>query len=251
MTDNRTPAQALRIGCAGWQVPKSLAGRFGASGTHLQRYAATLPAVEINSCFYREHRPQTYEKWARETPADFRFALKMPRWLTHQDGRLQTQGLETFLEQAGHLGDKLGPLLLQLPPKLAFEESGVEAFLDTLRRLHSGPVVCEPRHASWLTESAERLLSDYRVARVAVDPQRHRGDTQPGGWGGLRYVRLHGYPERFRSEYDAGFLQTLRDQLQGYAQSVETWCIFNNTARDGGARNALQLQSSISHHSGS
>ncbi len=232
----------LYIGCAGWQVPKSLAENFGGEGTHLERYAHRLRAVEVNSSFYKEHRHRTWEKWRNETPDGFRFAVKAPRRLTHDQGLQGTEGLDAFLEQIGGLGNKLGPVLLQLPPKLAFHPEAMRAFFETLRARHPGPVVCEPRHESWLTEEANAFLEEHRVARAEVDPSRHAGDDEPGGWPGLRYVRLHGSPKRFYSEYEEPWLREMAQQLRAFSRDAETWCIFNNTARDGGARNALTLQ---------
>jgi uncharacterized protein YecE (DUF72 family) len=232
----------LHIGCASWQVPKSLTDDFDSEGTHLQRYAGRLGVVEVNSSFYREHRRKTWEKWRDETPGHFRFAVKAPRWLTHDQGLRSTEGLDAFLEQIGGLGDKLGPVLLQLPPKLAFAPEAMRGFFEALRARHPGPVVCEPRHGSWLTEEADAFLEELFVARAEVDPSRHPGDDEPGGWQGLRYIRLHGSPRRFYSEYDADALRELAGQLRGFARETETWCIFNNTARDGGTKNALELQ---------
>ena len=73
----------FRVGCAGWALPKEHAGRFPGGGTHLARYAGRLPAVEINSSFYRPHRPATYARWAASVPEDFRFAVKVPKDATH------------------------------------------------------------------------------------------------------------------------------------------------------------------------
>jgi len=76
-----------RVGCAGWALTKANQAAFPAEGTHLQRYAGRLNAVEINSSFYRPHRLATYEQWAASVPATFRFAVKLPKAITH-DQRL-------------------------------------------------------------------------------------------------------------------------------------------------------------------
>ena len=74
----------IRIGTAGWTVPKAVAHAFPGEGGHLARYAGRLDAVEINSSFYRPHRPATYARWAECVPKDFRFAVKVPRLVTHE-----------------------------------------------------------------------------------------------------------------------------------------------------------------------
>src|SRR4051812_48945422 len=100
----------IRIGTAGWSIPRVLADRFDGGGTHLHRYAQLFRCAEINSSFHRPHTPVTYAKWAASTPPDFRFAVKLPRTITH-DGQLRRARapLELFLEQSAGLGDKRGP----------------------------------------------------------------------------------------------------------------------------------------------
>ncbi len=73
----------VRVGCAGWSLPRACAGEFPGPGTHLERYGRVLPAVEINTTFYRPHRPRTFERWAACVPVAFRFSLKAPREVTH------------------------------------------------------------------------------------------------------------------------------------------------------------------------
>src|SRR5690349_2461308 len=112
----------IKIGTAGWSIPRVTAAELPSAGSGLQRYAARFNCTEINSSFYRPHQPKTYARWATTTPAGFRFALKLPKAITHE-ARLVEVGdrLAAFREEASGLGDKLGPLLVQLPPSLAFE----------------------------------------------------------------------------------------------------------------------------------
>jgi len=107
------------IGCAGWSLPREAWPAFAEQGTHLQRYSGELSVVEINSSFYRPHRPATYRKWAASVPEDFRFCVKLPRQISHEL-RLREcdEALERFLGESTELAEKLGCLLLQLPPSL-------------------------------------------------------------------------------------------------------------------------------------
>src|SRR5690606_19704194 len=129
----------IRVGCAGWAIPKPQAERFPGPGSHLERYARRFAAVEINSSFYRPHRPATYARWAASVAEGFRFSVKMPREITHRR-RLREVGepLDRFLGEAGALGSKLGVLLVQLPPSLRFEPPVAEAFLSALRDRYDG-----------------------------------------------------------------------------------------------------------------
>lgn len=126
-------ASGIYIGCAGWSLSSAVAAAFPAAGSHLQRYAAVLPAVEINSSFYRPHRPATYARWRDSVPENFRFAVKMPRAISHEHGlRDAEEPLDRFLAEAGMLERKLGCLLLQLPPSLQF----VQTMRDICTLLH-------------------------------------------------------------------------------------------------------------------
>ena len=235
----------VRVGTAGWAIPRDVASRFPEEGSGLQRYAARLAVAEINSSFHRPHRPSTYARWAESVPQDFRFAAKLPRSITHDLKLVGAEAeLDRFLGEVAAVGDKLGPLLVQLPPKLAFEPQVAEAFLRLLRERHGGAVVMEPRHPSWFDAEPNRLLGAYRVARVAADPARVPEAGEPGGWSGLVYVRLHGSPRTYYSAYDETYLDRLAARLREAA--VETWCIFDNTASGAAAANALALLDRLS-----
>lgn len=243
-------ANQLYVGCAGWSLPRSEWPRFAAQGTHLQRYASRLNAVEINSSFYRPHRRQTYERWAQSVPATVRFSVKMPKTITHVQRLHDCEPLlDAFLSQCTGLGDALGCVLVQLPPSLFFEEDNATAFFRTLRERFAGHVVLEPRHASWL--GAEAMLIEHEVGRVAADPSPIPGGDTPGGWPGLRYWRWHGSPRIYHSDYDRSRLQALAGQVQGAAGAGGAcWCIFDNTASGFALGNALTLGELLGCRSG-
>jgi uncharacterized protein YecE (DUF72 family) len=244
----RLPYPSLRVGCAGWSIPRQYAEHFPERGTHLERYAQRLPAVEINSSFYRPHRPATYTRWAASVPASFRFAVKVPKEITHTRRlRDSADPLDRFLSESSALGPKLGPLLVQLPPSLRFDAERAEAFFTLLRARFRGSVVCEPRHASWFTGEAEQVLVSAEVARAAADPAPVPAAAQPGGWPGLVYYRLHGSPEMYTSAYSTSYLEKLAQQLHLLTQAaVPTWCIFDNTALGAATANALDLHARLS-----
>jgi uncharacterized protein YecE (DUF72 family) len=220
---------------------------FRPSGSHLERYAQHFTAVEINTSFYRPHRQSTYRRWAATVPDGFAFAVKAPRAITHEL-RLVDSGpvLEEFLAQASGLGAKLGPLLFQLPPSLAFDASQIRSFFRELRARFEGSVVCEPRHPGWFTGHADELLKDYRIARAAADPAIVDAAGNPGGWGGLVYFRLHGSPRVYYSEYGPDRLERFARQLVGTGNDrPPAWCVFDNTASGAAAVDALILQARI------
>jgi uncharacterized protein YecE (DUF72 family) len=202
-----------------------------------------LNCAEINSCFYREHKIETYRKWAEAVPDDFRFAVKAPRTITHE-GKLRVRGeeaLKRFLEQTSALGEKRGPILLQVPPSLAFDSLAAQSFFSMFRELYDGPAVFEPRHMSWFGEEADSLLREFRIARVAADPALVPEAAHPSGWPGLIYFRLHGSPRRYYSAYSEDYLLRLAAELRQVSASGPAWCIFDNTASGAALSNALDL----------
>lgn len=230
----------LYIGTAAWAIPKTSEALFPKAGSQLERYARVFPAVEINSSFYRPHRRATYERWAASVPDTFRFSVKVPKTITHvQRLRDADDVLATFLDACTGLGDKLGALLVQLPPSLVFEPD-VEVFFVRLRERFGGRVAFEPRHASWFEdEAALAMLDCHGIARVAADPPRHARDGAPGGFRGFHYMRLHGTPRVYYSAYLPNALEGLADTLKN--SEVDTWCIFDNTALGHATTDALTV----------
>jgi uncharacterized protein YecE (DUF72 family) len=233
----------ILVGTAGWSIPRDSAGHFPGEGTHLQRYARQLGMAEINSSFHRPHKATTYAKWTLSTPSSFQFAVKVPKTITHEQKLRRARApLEAFLEETAGLGDKRGPLLIQLPPSLAFEARVAARFFDLLRSRHEGFAVCEPRHPSWFLPQAEALLVRYKVARAAADPALAPGAERPGGWPGLAYFRLHGSPRKYWSPYDDAYLAALAAVLRDLPSHVGAWCVFDNTASGAALANAWTLQ---------
>lgn len=235
------PLPTVWIGAAGWSISKEHAAAFPIAGSHLNRYGAVLNAVEINTSFYRPHRPETYERWAAAVPENFRFAVKVPKAITHER-RLEDASdlLDRFLSEVGCLGRKLGPLLVQLPPSLSFQPGIADRFLSGMRSRIHGSIVCEPRHVSWFTPEVETLLGGLRIARVAADPAPVPGADEPGGWRGLSYYRLHGSPRMYYSAYSLEYLAGVAEVLAAdAAATIETWCIFDNTAAFAATGDAL------------
>jgi uncharacterized protein YecE (DUF72 family) len=235
----------LRIGTAGWAIPKQCGDHFPAEGTHLERYARVLQCAEINSSFHRPHQRRTWERWAASVAEGFLFSVKLPKAITHTAKLVNTGAmLQTFFEQAGGLGEKFGPLLIQLPPSLGFDAALGHEFFTTLREVYAGHAALEPRHAAWFGPDAERLMCEFEIARVAADPAKaSTRAAHPGGWSGLRYYRLHGAPRTYYSEYSEAALTALASALREAAkQDAETWVIFDNTALGHATSNALSLE---------
>lgn len=239
---------AIRVGTAGWSIHSRYAAIIPAGGSHLERQARVLDCAEINSSFYRPHQRATYERWAASTPPGFRFAVKVPKAATHGARLVDTDAIIVpFIDEVAGLGDRLGVLLVQLPPNLAFDAAVAKRFFASLRTRHAGPVACEPRHPSWFEADAEKLLVKHRIARVAADPPvGSPAAATPGGWAGLAYYRLHGTPRVYFSDYPAELLGQWAAKLrESAAAGAETWCIFDNTAGSHAVGNAIETKALV------
>jgi uncharacterized protein YecE (DUF72 family) len=238
----RPDPSRVHVGTAAWANPPRERPRRGPA-SHLVHYAKSFNAVEINSSFYRSHRRGTYERWRENTPASFRFSVKLPRSITHESVlRRCRPELRQFLDEISGLGRKLGVILVQLPASLAFESRVAARFFDSLGAQCPARVACEPRHPSWFYARASDLLRRHGVARVAADPSPNDGGSRPGGSLSLIYYRLHGSPKMYYSAYSAEFLSRLAAQVRG-SDSItkDVWCIFDNTVRHEAWSNAQQL----------
>ena len=230
------------VGTAGWSIAAEARDAFPVDGSALERYSAIFDAVEINSSFHRRHRPATWAKWAEATPERFRFAVKLPKTITHQAKLVGGEALlDEFVEDVAGLGGKLGVVLVQLPPSLAFDVVLVERFFADLAERMQAPVACEPRHATWFEDGADSLLARLGIARVAADPALSDVATRPGGASSLAYWRLHGSPHMYRSAYGE---RRIEDYAARMAQSSasECWCMFDNTASSAAIGDALLMR---------
>ncbi len=239
----QTDVNVIAVGCAGWALPRHEQHRFAEGESHLQRYSSRFAATEINSTFHRPHPPHIYERWANAVPAGFRFCAKLPKTITHEQRLVNGDALlRQFLGEAEPLGAKLACLLVQLPPSLAFDSAVAAAFMQTLRKHWPAKAALEPRHPSWFAADADKLLREFEIARVLADPVRHDSGRAPGGWPGFVYVRLHGSPRMYYSEYESSVMEALAKRLRlAQTECGEAWCMFDNTASGAAVTNALQL----------
>jgi uncharacterized protein YecE (DUF72 family) len=167
----------IRVGIGGWTYapwrnnfyPAGLVQR-----RELEYASRQLRAIEINGTFYGAQKPATYAKWAAETPAGFVFSLKAPRYITEGRRLAETgRGIEGFVHGGlAEFGDRLGPILWQLPPSRAFDPGDLAGFLDALpRQLAGRPLrhVLEVRHTSFQCEPYVSLVRTHGVPTVFTD----------------------------------------------------------------------------------
>ncbi|HXG36366.1 MAG TPA: DUF72 domain-containing protein [Dehalococcoidia bacterium] len=234
------------IGTSGWHYqhwrgnfyPRELPTR-----EWLAYYSQEFPTVEINASFYRQPKDSTWDSWYKTAPPGFRFAVKASRFLTHiRQLREPRDSLERVLKGAHRLGDKLGPILYQLPPSFHYSEESVErlrALFALLPRQQQH--VLEFRDSSWFGEETLTLLRKHRVAFCAFDMPGLECPLETTADFG--YMRFHGSGERYGSNYTDDLLEEWSDRLRKAARDTDEFYVyFNNDAYGYAVANARKLR---------
>jgi uncharacterized protein YecE (DUF72 family) len=262
-----------RVGISGWVYP-AWRGTFYPKGLGQKReleYASRqLSSIEINGSFYALQRPTSYQRWYDETPPDFVFSVKGPRFITHMKklADAETPLANFFASGVLALGDKLGPLLWQLPPMLGYDEARLTTFFEQLPRttfaaarlaeLHDDKVAddraltkaavdrplrhaLEVRHPSLATDQALELLKAHDVAMVVADTA--------GKWpmvdeltSDFVYARLHGADELYVSGYTDEALDRWAEKARQWVDSGrDIYVYFDNDAKVRAPYDAMAL----------
>jgi uncharacterized protein YecE (DUF72 family) len=213
------------VGTSGWQY-RDWRDRFYAGVPQrrwLAHYADAFATVEVNNAFYRLPERDTFAKWRAETPDDFVVAVKMSRYLTHiRRLREPAEPVARFLDRAAGLGDRLGPVLLQLPPTMRADPAALDA---TLAEFPPGVrVAVEPRHATWWTHETREVLTRRRAALCWAD---RRGRPVAPLWRttDFGYLRMHEGRAQPRPRYGRAALASWLRRLD---PAVDTYVYFNN-----------------------
>jgi uncharacterized protein YecE (DUF72 family) len=224
------------VGTSGWQY-RHWRGRFYPAGLPqsrwLEHYAAHFATVEVNNSFYRLPERATFAGWRDRTPDDFRTAVKMSRYLTHiRRLRDPAEPVARFLDRAGGLGERLGPVLLQLPPDLPADPGALAAVLA--RFPAHVRVAVEPRNASWWTDQIRATLEAHGAALCWADrlgrPVTPRWRTADFG-----YLRLHQGADGPYPGYPAATLQLWLERLVAAFEPVATGYVYFNNDPGGAA----------------
>lgn len=236
----------VRVGTSGWAYRHWLGRLYPRrlpSTQALAHFACRFPAVEVNSTYYRLPEARSFDAWRGAAPPGFRFAVKMPGSVTH-DKRLVDAEDETrdFLDRCRRLGDRLGVVLVQLPPGFHADVPLLERYLDALPR--DVRFAVELRHRSWFERDVRDLLAARGVAFVVHD--YNRKGSPVWATAGFAYLRLHGPTGRYRGSYDAETLLQWAEQVKAWAaQGLETFVFFNNDERGKSVRNALDFREMV------
>jgi uncharacterized protein YecE (DUF72 family) len=237
----------VRIGCSGWNYPhwrervypKGLPQR-----RWLAHYATVFDTVEVNNTFYRLPKRSAVAAWAEETPADFLFAVKASRFLTHMKRLTDMgRGVERFYERIEPLAEasKLGPVLWQLPETFHRND---ERLASALERLPSGRHCFEFRHASWFTADVYALLRDHGAALVIGDHPERPFQTHEltADW---TFVRFHHGSRGRGGNYSERELTTWARRLARWRRRADVYAYFNNDWEGYAVRNGRRLAAAL------
>jgi uncharacterized protein YecE (DUF72 family) len=234
----------LRVGTSGWQY-RHWRGRFYPrelpTAKWLDHYIKYFDTVELNNPFYRQPERKTFEKWRRAAPDDFVYAVKLNRFITHiKRLNIEADSVERSYGTLAGLGPKAGVVLVQLPPRMRFDEARAERFFRMVaprRRRHA----IEPRDASWFTDGALDFMRRRKIALVIGDtPQwpTHLAVTTD-----LVYLRFHGPGRRYASNYEDEELRRWADRIKTWrGEGRDVFAYFNNDEQGYAVKNALRLR---------
>jgi uncharacterized protein YecE (DUF72 family) len=202
-------------------------------------YAQRFGTVEINNSFYRLPSPEAVQSWVSQTPAEFRFAVKASRYITHNRKlRDPEQSFAKFFAVVKGFGEKLGPILFQLPPAWLINRERLEEFLTSLPP--GNQYAFEFRNPSWHTPEIYNLLARFNAAFCIFEIAGFRSSvelTAP-----FTYVRLHGPGNAYQGKYsDSALCQWAKMIERWISEKRSVYFYFDNDQAGFAAENALQL----------
>ncbi len=232
----------IYIGTSGWSYdhwhkifyPKNLS-----KPEWLRFYSGIFGTVEINASFYHQLSPATYKNWYQAVPKDFIFSVKISRFLTHVKKLNQPrESWQRFINNVRYLKEKLGPILIQLPPNFKVNAEKLEKLLEIIPIKYK--LALEVRHQSWFDQEIFAVLKKHQAALVFANS---------GNWTGPHlltakfiYLRLHGSASRYSSNYGVKFLKSLAMKVKRWRrQNLEIYIYFNNDDRAYAVNNAKTL----------
>jgi uncharacterized protein YecE (DUF72 family) len=228
----------IKVGIGGWTF-EPWRGTFYPKGLkhadELNFASRAVTAIEINGTFYRTQSAASFRKWRDETPDDFVFSMKAPRYLTHRNELASAADYIERLFSSGltELGDKLGPILWQFAPFKQFDADDFAVFLKLLPHEVDGSAirhVVEVRHASFRAPAFAEMLRAHRVAVALVDDAKHPAFTDLTA--DFAYLRLRRCTEDEPTGYAPGALDHWAAQLRGWsAEGRDCFLYFINGAK--------------------
>ena len=234
----------IHIGTSGWSYSDWSDGVFYppdiSNREWLKFYSSRFSAVEINATFYHQMSAKTYQKWHDTAPNDFIFSVKISRFLTHiKKLNDPKEPWQRFINNAKMLKEKLGPILVQLPPNFKINCEKLKKLLQIIPRKYK--IAFEFRHETWFCDEVYKILKKHNAALVFADfkdiPAVEKITAD------FIYVRMHGPKDLYSSKYTGGQLKKLADKIDKWKKEVKNiYVYFNNDTSGYAVENALELR---------
>ena len=242
----------IYIGTSGWHYPHWL-GLFYPSEIkgyyELKFFSEHFNTVENNSSFYRIAQESTYKTWLRMTPEHFKFSMKLNKLITHTH-KLELneevrEKVRYILSTTQVLGDRLGAIVIQLPPSFRLDVPKLDAFLNFFKGeieklAYKFDVAIEFRNKYWFKKEVYTLLKKHNVALVAAQSSRYPGERHVTA--DVAYIRLHGPEKLFASKYTSEQLKDWGEYIKSISKKVKRMYVyFNNDFHGYALQNAREL----------
>ena len=239
--------ERIHIGTSGWHYDHWRGPFYPEDLTKedfLKYYKNQFHTVEINNTFYQLPEKETLLEWRKTVPPGFIFSVKGSRYITHMKKlKDPKKPVSTFLRRIEVLGNNLGPILFQLPPRWKFNPDRLKSFLEVLpEKFH---YAFEFRDTSWFEEETLRILEQHGAAFCiyefagTLSPKHVTAD--------FIYIRLHGPKEKaYKGQYETRVLSGWAGAFSAWTrQKKEIFCYFDNDEAGYAAQDALRLQTMI------
>jgi len=230
------------IGTSGWSYDH-WKGVFYPDGPDLEFYAEHFDCVELNASFYHLPQHKTILKWKNETPEHFRFCPKLSRYITHQKKLNDVEKpFRRFIERLRPMKEKIGPVLVQFPEQVKFDNPNAERFFKLIRQFWSWEFAIEARDGSWMNEEALALLKEYGLSWVIADSGGEFPKLE-GVSSDSVYLRFHGPKKVYASKYEKSALDEVARKVKRWSdEGKEVWVFFNNDHQGYAVENAEFLK---------
>ncbi|MCR8560508.1 DUF72 domain-containing protein [Mucilaginibacter sp. BJC16-A38] len=217
------------IGCSGFHY-RDWKGPFYPANLPQRKwfdyYCEHFSTLELNVTFYRFPQLSFLQTWYQKAPAEFRFAVKAPRAITHYKKFNDTADLITSFYDTLNAGlqEKLGPVLFQLPPSYDYTEERIDKIINSLNPSFKN--VLELRHVSWWRNDVYKKLADHNITFCGMSHPKLPDEVVINT--DIVYYRFHGVHDLYRSRYSIEFLRKITDEIKQHQHITEAWCYFNN-----------------------
>jgi uncharacterized protein YecE (DUF72 family) len=236
----------LYIGTSGWVYshwdkifyPEDLPSK-----DKLKYFSKNFKTAEVNYSFYRLPKPSTYQKWYSESSADFIFAIKASRFITHVKRLKEVkEAWKNFIKNTLNLKEKLGPILFQFPANFKVNKENTERLEKFLQFINKRKLryAFEFRHKSWYEKKFYNLFKKYKTAWVIADSSSYPKTEEVTS--DFIYIRMHGSKVLFTSNYTKKELQKLAKKIKKWLKAADVYVYFNNDAMGYAVENAKMLK---------